>query len=304
MNPLKQDSHKSVDRITKFRELIMSQDIVRLLEAHNGLTGLIVETTRVRVDDQDLEFDAIWEGSLTDSMSKGKPDIAVVDISSRIQTIQEILDVTTKPMVVDADNGGLPEIFGFTVRTLERIGVSAVVIEDKVGEKRNSLFDTNVSQEQESIENFSKKISFGKASQRSKEFMIIARIESLILGHGLDDALERAKAYIAAGADAILIHSKQKTPDEILIFCKSYELITDTIPLVVVPTKYNSVTEEELIQAGVKVVIYANQLLRSAYPAMLSTAKTILQNKRSLETDTVCLPVSEILELIPFSEAD
>jgi phosphoenolpyruvate phosphomutase len=291
-----------VCRIKKLRDLLKANKIVRILEAHNGLTGLIVEETKIRKSGIDLEFDGIWESSLTDSISKGKPDISVVDMSSRIQRIHEILEVTTKPLIVDADNGGFIEHFGFTVRTMERIGVSAIIIEDKIGEKRNSLFGTDVIQEQDSIDHFASKITFGKSRQLTQDFMIIARIESLILNQGLEDALNRASAYINAGADGILIHSKEKKPDEILAFCKKYKKITKSIPLVVVPTTYNSITESELSRAGVKMVIYGNHLLRSAYPAMVETAKTILQNERSLEADKMCMSIPEILNLIPFSE--
>lgn len=291
-------------RIKKLKDLLKTKRIVRLLEAHDGLTGLIVEKTKIRKGNREVKFDGIWESSLTDSISKGKPDIAVVDVTSRILTIQEILDVTTKPIVVDADNGGLIEHFGFTVKTLERLGVSAVIIEDKVGVKRNSLFGTDVFQEQDTIEQFCKKIQFGKLRQTTEDFMIIARIESLILKQGMDDALSRANAYIQAGADGILIHSKEKTPDEVLMFCKAYKKITKTIPLVVIPTTYNAITETELVRAGVKMVIYANQLLRSAYPAMTQVAQMILQNERSLETDKFCMPISQILHLIPFAKAE
>lgn len=294
-------SYQVTYRIKKLRDLLKTKGIVRILEAHNGLTGLIVEKTKIRKNNKEIEFDGIWESSLTDSVSKGKPDISVVDMTSRIQTILEILDVTTKPMVVDGDNGGLIEHFGFTIKTLERIGVSAVVIEDKVGAKRNSLFGTDVFQEQDTIENFCKKIQFGKSRQTTKDFMIIARIESFILKKSIKDALRRAYAYIKVGADGILIHSKEKVPDEILTFCNAYKKITKTIPLVVVPTTYNVITETELKKAGVKMVIYANQLLRSAYPAMNQVAKMILQKERSLETDKLCMPVSKILHLIPFS---
>lgn len=291
-------------RIRKLRDLLKTKKIVRLLEAHNGLTGLIVEKTKISKGNREIEFDGIWESSLTDSISKGKPDISVVDMTSRIHTIHEILDVTTKPIVVDADNGGLIEHFGFTIRTLERLGVSAVIIEDKVGAKRNSLFGTDVLQEQDSIDHFCKKIQFGKTRQTTRDFMIIARIESLILKTGMEDALKRAKAYIQAGADGILIHSKEKKPDEILTFCKTYKKITKAVPLVVVPTTYNAITESELIRAGVKMVIYANHLLRSAYPAMMQVAEMILRSERSLETDKLCMRISEILHLIPFSEAE
>lgn len=290
-------------RIKKLKDLLKTKKIVRLLEAHNGLTGLIAEKTKVRKGNKEIEFDGIWESSLTDSISKGKPDISVVDVTSRILTIHEILDVTTKPIVVDIDNGGIIEHFGFTVRTLERLGVSAIVIEDKIGAKRNSLFGTDVEQEQDSIDHFCQKIRYGKARQTTKDFMIIARIESLILRNGMEDAIKRARSYIKAGADAILIHSKKKEPREILAFCREFRKITKTIPLVVIPTTYNKITEKELIRAGVKMVVYANHLLRSAYPSMIKTAELILRKGRSFETDKFCMPVSEILNLIPFSEA-
>lgn len=291
-----------VCRIKKLRDLLEEKKIVRILEAHNGLTGLIAEKTSVQKGNETIEFDGIWGSSLTDSVAKGKPDISVVDVTSRLFTINEILDVTTKPMIIDIDNGGLVEHFGFTVKTMERLGVSAVVIEDKVGEKRNSLFGTDVKQEQDTIEQFCRKIQFGKKRQTTKDFMIIARIESLILKQGMDDALKRAKAYIEAGADGILIHSKEKKPDEILFFAKEYKKFAKGIPLVVVPTRYNAITEEELIKAGIKIVIYANQLLRSAYPSMIKTAESILVNQRSLEADEFCMPVSQVLTLIPFAE--
>ncbi|MBI5123617.1 phosphoenolpyruvate mutase [Candidatus Roizmanbacteria bacterium] len=291
-------------RIKKLRDLIKTKKIVRILEAHNGLTGLIAEKTKIRKNNKDIEFDGIWGSSLTDAAAKGKPDISVVDVTSRLFTINEILDVTTKPIIIDIDNGGLVEHFGFTIKTMERLGVSAVVIEDKVGEKRNSLFGTDVYQEQDSVERFCKKIQFGKKRQTTDDLMIIARIENLILKQGIDDALKRAKAYIQAGADGILIHSKEKNPDEILAFAKAYKKITKIIPLVVVPTSYNAITEDELIKAGAKIVIYANHLLRSAYPSMIKTAELILENGRSLEADKLCMPVKEVLTLIPFSEPE
>jgi phosphoenolpyruvate mutase len=299
----KMDSLGSL-RIGHLRQLMESKDIVRILEAHNGLTALIVENARIRKDDQELEFDGVWEGSLTDAISKGMPDIAVIDMTSRLHTVQEIMAVTTKPIIIDADNGGLAEIFAFTVRRLERIGVSAVIVEDKIGKKRNSLHSDKIYQQQDSIENFSHKIRVGKASQISPDFMIIARIESLVCNMGMDDALARAQAYAQAGADAIMIHSKHKTADEIMIFCMRYHELGLKLPLVVVPTTYNSVTEAELINAGVKVVIYANHLLRSAYPVMKLVAEEILQNGRSLETDEQCMPMPELLELIPLNQAD
>ncbi|MBL6990384.1 MAG: phosphoenolpyruvate mutase [Bacteriovoracaceae bacterium] len=286
-------------RMKSLRRLINAKPLVRILEVHNGLTGLIAENTHLEINDELREFDGMWESSLTDSTSKGKPDTSAVDISSRVSTIDQILEVTTKPMVVDADNGGLTEHFTFTVRTLERLGVSAVIIEDKIGAKRNSLFGTDAKQKQDTISDFSHKISKGKQAQVTEDFMIIARIESLILKTGLEDALTRARSYIEAGADGIMIHSKEKTPQEILAFCNEYKKFDTKVPLVVVPSTYSTITEDELIDAGVKIVIYANHLLRSAFPAMQKTAQSILTHKRCFEASEACMPIKEIITLIP-----
>jgi phosphoenolpyruvate phosphomutase / 2-hydroxyethylphosphonate cytidylyltransferase len=286
-------------RQKSLRRLLDIKPMVRIMEVHNGLTGLIVEETRIDTEDGYREFDGMWESSLTDSSSKGKPDNSSVDVTSRVGTIQEILEVTTKPIIVDADNGGMPEHFAFTIKTLERLGVSAVIIEDKVGAKRNSLFGTDVNQQQDSIEEFSEKIRIGKNAQVANDMMIIARIESLILKQGMEDALERARAFVAAGADGIMIHSNAKTPDEILSFAHAFRKFSHSIPLVAVPTTYDSITDEELAQAGFNIVIYANHLLRSAYPAMVNTAKIILRSGRSQEAGEFCLPIKDILNLIP-----
>ena len=277
------------------KRLIESKPIVRVLEAHNGLTGLIVEKTKVGND----EFDAMWLSSLTHSASKGKPDNQYVDITTVSQTLSEIFDVTTKPMIVDLDNGGMIEHFKFTIRTLERMGVSSVIIEDKIGSKRNSLFDDTSNQIQDKPSEFASKISEGKKSLVTKDFMIIARIESFILGKGVVDAIDRAHLYIDSGADGIMIHSKSEDVSEILSFCEHYKKFKKKVPLVVVPTTYNKVVEKQLIDIGVDVVIYANHLLRSSYPAMIDTAKSILENKRSYEASKNCLPIKEVLELIP-----
>ena len=283
----------------KLRKMLSTKPMVRVLEAHNGLTGLIVEKTKVNSGDKIKSFDGIWISSLCDSTAKGKPDIELVDLTSRLNTVNEILEVTTKPIILDGDTGGKIEHFIYTVRSLERLGVSAIIIEDKVGLKKNSLFGTDVEQSQDSIEHFQAKIRAGKRVQVTDDFMIIARIESLILKTGLDDALERAEAYIEAGADGIMIHSKEKEPDEILAFCKEYNKFEDRVPLVVVPSSYNAITEKELINAGVNIVIYANHLIRSAYPAMAKTAESILLNERSLEAEEYTMPIKEILTLIP-----
>ena len=287
-------------RMETLRRLINVKPIVRILEAHNGLTGLIVEKTSIDKNGKKIEFDGIWESSLTDSTSKGKPDTELVDFTSRFQSIEEILEVTTKPIIVDGDTGGKIEHFKFRVKTLERLGVSAIIIEDKVGSKRNSLFGTDVEQHQDSIENFSNKISEGKKSLVTEDFMIIARIESLILKQGMKDAINRAKAYIAAGADGIMIHSKEKDGSEIIEFCKKFKKFEVKVPLVVVPSTFAHMDEAELKSYGINVVIYANHLIRSAYPAMVSAAKTILENSRAQDaSDKYCMPIKEILTLIP-----
>ena len=286
-------------RLRALRRLIDAKPIVRMLDVHNGLTGLIIENLAIDTERGRREFDGMWASSLTDSTAKGKPDIEAVDVSSRMTTLNDILEVTTKPIIYDGDTGGRPEHFAFTVRTLERLGVSAVIIEDKTGLKKNSLFGTEVEQTQDTIEGFQHKIRTGKQAQATNDFMIIARLESMILGKGVDDALDRAAAYLEAGADGVMVHSRHKDPAEVLEFCRRYADFLDRKPLVAVPSSYNAITEEQLADAGVNVVIYANQLLRSAYPAMVSTARSILQHRRSLEADEQMMPITEILELIP-----
>jgi phosphoenolpyruvate phosphomutase len=286
-------------RLKRLRRLINAKKLVRIAEAHNGLTGLLVEHTKVEIDGQVREFDGMWASSLTDSTAKGKPDIEAVDITARVGNINDLAEVTTKPIIFDGDTGGKIEHFVFTVRTLERLGVSAIIIEDKVGLKKNSLFGTDVHQQQDTIEGFCEKIQAGKKAQVTDDFMVIARIESLILKAGMNDAVKRAKAYIESGVDAIMIHSKEKTPDEILEFCKHYSNFERRVPLVAVPSSYDTIYEDELSVAGVNVVIYANQLLRSAYPAMLDTAKKILTHQRAFEARDNMMSIKEILTLIP-----
>jgi len=286
-------------RRARLRRLIHAKPIVRILEAHNALSALIAENTEMERNGQMVSFDGVWSSSLTDSTAKGKPDIEAIDMTSRLSAVSDIFEVTTKPMIFDADTGGKTEHFEFTVRSLERAGVSAVVIEDKTGLKKNSLFGNDVVQTQDSIENFSDKISRGKAAQISDDFMIIARIESLILEAGMEDALTRAQAYIKAGADGIMIHSRHKDPAEIIEFMQKFRAMDENTPVVVVPTSFNAVTVEEFIDMGVNVVVTANHMLRAAYPAMLSVAKSVLKNGRSLEAEPDCMSIKEILEFIP-----
>lgn len=285
-------------RRKRLRQLIEMCPVVKTIEAHSGLTGLIAEKTVVENNGKLDQFDAMWVSSLCDSTAKGKPDIELVDMSSRLRTIDDIMEVTTKPIILDGDTGGLTEHFVYNVRTLERMGVSAVIIEDKTGLKKNSLFGTEVQQTQASIEEFSAKIAAGKQAQLTDDFMIIARIESLILERGMDDALNRAFAFVKAGADGIMIHSRKKEPDEILEFCDKFREQDKKTPIVVVPSSFNTITEEELTQHGVNIVIYANQLTRSAFPAMQQTAKDILKYHRAKEVDDRLMPIKQIITLI------
>lgn len=283
----------------RLKKLIDMKGCVTAIEAHSGITGLIAENTTVLQDGKTYQFDAMWVSSLCDSTAKGKPDIELVDMTSRFRTIDDIMEVTTKPIIFDGDTGGLTEHFVYTVKSLERMGVSMVIIEDKTGLKKNSLFGTEVEQTQDSIENFCEKIRAGKRAQKTKDFMICARIESLILERGMDDALERAFAFSKAGADAIMIHSRKKEPDEIFEFVEKFRIENTSTPIVVVPTSFNTVTEQEFKERGVNVVIYANQLTRSGFPAMQNVAKTILTNHRAKEADDMCMSIKEIINLIP-----
>lgn len=286
-------------RMERFRRLLEAKPLLKLLEAHNGLTAHIIENCVIETEDGLLEFDGLWLSSLTDSTAKGKPDIEYVDKTSRLTTINDILETTTKPLIFDGDSGGLPEHFAFSVKTLERLGVSAVVIEDKVGPKRNSLLDVKPGEvTQDDVEHFGFKISQGKKAQVTSDFMIIARVESLVLNKGIKDALYRADRYLEAGADGILIHSRNKDGEEIIDFCRRFRASGFTVPLVVVPTTYGQVTDRELLSAGASVIIYANHLLRSAYPAMVKTAHSILRHGRSLECEEELMPVSQLLSLI------
>jgi len=286
-------------RRASLSRMLKVKSCVRFLDIHNALTGLIIEHTKVVDDKGSREFDGMWASSLTDSTSKGKPDIEAVDVTARITTLNEVLEVTTKPIIYDGDTGGKLEHFVFTVRTLERLGVSAIIIEDKTGLKKNSVLGNDVDQTQDSIEAFSQKISAGKRAQTTQEFMVIARIESLILDRPVSEAIERAEAYINAGAYGIMIHSRKKEPDEIFEFCEHYNKLTTRRPLILVPSSYNAVTEEQLAAAGANVIIYANHLLRAAYPAMSATATSILTHQRSAEADSELLSIKEILNLIP-----
>ena len=283
----------------RLRRLLAIKGLVTVMEAHDGLTGLIVENTVVHENGGARQFDAMWLSSLCDSTAKGKPDIELVDMTSRFRTIDDIMEVTTKPIIFDGDTGGLTEHFVYTVRSLERMGVSMVIIEDKTGLKKNSLFGTEVEQTQASVEEFCEKIRAGKKAQRTQEFMICARIESLILEKGMADALKRAKAFVAAGADAIMIHSRKKDPEEICTFLSEFRKEDPATPVVLVPTSFNSVKEEEWKERGANIIIYANQLMRAAVPAVRSAAESILMNHRAQECDAQLMPFKEIIRMIP-----
>lgn len=287
-------------RLSNLRRLLDAKPLIRFLDIHNALSGLVIEN--IKVSDENgvpVEFDGMWASSLTDSTAKGKPDIEAVDVSSRVNTLNEVLEVTTKPIIYDGDTGGKPEHFAFTVRTLERLGVSAVIIEDKAGLKKNSLFGNEVEQTLADKDEFAHKIAVAKAGQVSENFMVIARLESLILGFGVEHALDRAKAYLSAGADGIMIHSRESDPSSVFEFCRKYNNLDNRKCLIAVPSSYSQVKESELINHGVNIVIYANHLLRSCYPAMVKTAQQILQNQRALECDSHLMSITEVLNLIP-----
>jgi len=286
------------NRVSRLKRLIYSKNIVRVLESHNSLTGLIIDKINIKKKNQIIEFDGMWSSSLTDSATKGLPDNSSLSFSARISSLQDMLDVTRKPVVFDADNGGQIEHLPFLVRSLERSGVSAIIMEDKIGLKKNSLFKNQSGAKQDSPKDFAKKITKICSTRQSSDFMAIARIESFILGKNLKDAIKRAIIYSKAGADAILIHSKEKTPAQIFSFAKEFKKSKYFIPLVSVPSTYSKVYEKDLIKYGFKLVIYANQLLRAAYPAMQNTAKAILKNSRAFEADKKIIPIKEIISLI------
>ncbi len=286
------------NRVSRLNRLINSKDIVRVLESHNSLTGLIIENLKVEKNKKVEEFDCMWSSSLTDSATKGKPDNQSVDYSSRISSLNDMLDVTSKPLIFDADNGGQFEHLGFLIKSLERLGVSAIIMEDKIGLKKNSLFKNQFGVKQDQPESFAKKIKKVCENRKSKDFLVIARIESFILGKGLKDALKRAEIYSKAGADAILIHSKEKSPKEIFSFSRIFKKSKHYVPLVAVPSTYSKVYEKELIKNGFKIVIYANHLLRAAFPAMENAAKEILKNKRSYEIENKIISIKKIINLI------
>lgn len=281
------------------KRLLQAKPIIRFIEAHSPISALIAENSKVEVDGKIKQYDGFWSSSLTDSTEMGKPDIEALDISSRLGNINNIFEVTTKPLIMDLDTGGKPEHFEINVRTIERLGISAVIIEDKTGLKKNSLFGTDVAQTQEDVGLFCDKIRAGRSSRISSDFMVIARIESLILDKGMDDAVMRAQAYVEAGVDGIMIHSRRKQPDEVYEFARIFRNGFPHIPLVCVPTSYNQVTEDELAARGFNIVIYANHLMRAAYPAMKSVALEILRNGRSAEVDNQLISINEVLELIP-----
>lgn len=286
-------------RLSLLRRLINAKTPLRILETHSAISALIAQNTFIDINGKKIEFDGFWSSSLTDSASRGKPDIEAVELGSRLNTINEIFEVTTKPLIYDADTGGKCEHFAFSVRSLERIGVSACIIEDKTGLKKNSLLGNDVTQIQDNIQDFCDKISIGKAAQITKDFMIIARIESLILDKGEQDALNRAFAYVEAGADGIMIHSRKKSPNEVLSFIKSFRLKNTKTPIVVVPTSFNEITAQELSDAGANIIIYANHMLRSSFISMSEVAKGILKHDRSKEVESKCMSIKDILSLIP-----
>tara|TARA_B100000795_G_scaffold127009_1_gene94702 strand:- start:2319 stop:3620 length:1302 start_codon:yes stop_codon:yes gene_type:complete len=286
------------NRVSRLKRLFKSKNIVKILESHNSLTGLIIENLKIIKKNNNIEYDGMWSSSLTDSATKGMPDNSSVDFSTRLSSLNNMMEVTSKLLVFDADNGGQLEHLPFLIRSLERCGASAIIMEDKVGLKKNSLFKNQTNTKQDKPELFAKKIKQVCNVRKNQDFMVIARIESFIVGKGLKDALKRAEAYSKAGADAILIHSKEKTSAEIFSFAREFKKSKNFIPLVSVPSTYSKVYEKDLIKNGFKLVIYANQMLRAAYPAMQYTARKILENGRAFEIEKKIIPIKEIINLI------
>ncbi|ARD38916.1 phosphoenolpyruvate mutase [Edwardsiella ictaluri] len=287
-------------RRTALKTILQEKKGLRIMEAHSPLSALLVEKAEYKNDSSDkIEFDGFWSSSLTDSTLRCKPDIELIDISSRFSRISDIFDVTTKPMIFDGDTGGKVEHLPYHIAQAENLGISAFIIEDKTGLKKNSLFGNEVSQTQASIEEFSEKIAIAKQAQITPEFMLIARIESLILEAGMDDAINRALTYVDSGADSIMIHSRKKDAGEILKFAKIFRTHYRDVPLVCVPTSFNEVHFDHLIDGGFNIVIYANHLLRASYPAMQYVADQILKYGRTLEIENKCLPINKVLDLIP-----
>jgi len=286
-------------RRARLRRLLQLKPWVRVIEASVGLSGLVAEHLAVTVGLEVREFDAMWISSLCDSAVKGKPDIELVDLTSRLTSVSEIMEVTTKPIILDGDTGGVAEHFAYHVKTLERLGVSAVIIEDKTGLKRNSLMGSGTQHAMADVDEFAAKINAGKHAQQGHDFMIIARIESLIAGLPVSDALSRARIYLDAGADGIMIHSNKRSGDDIHQFLGAFRAEYPDVPVVLAPTTYNHHTEQELHDWGANIIIYANQLLRAAYPAIVGAATGILRAGRSLEIDESMLPIEETLSLIP-----
>ena len=286
-------------RLKNLKRCMSTKKLSRFIETHSPISALIAEKAKQEINGKVNYFDGFWSSSLTDSSLMGKPDIEVLDISQRLDNINNIFEVTTKPLIMDIDTGGKIEHLKINVRTMERLGISAMIMEDKTGLKKNSLHEDTSNQQQEDIEIFSEKIKSVKLYQSNSDFMVIARIESFILKKGIEDALKRAKSYVGAGADAIMIHSKSKTPDEIFSFSKKFRLEFPDIPLVCVPSRYSGVKESELIENGFNVVIYANQLFRAAYPAMVKTANSILINERAEEIEKELTSIKDMMDLIP-----
>ena len=280
------------NRVSSLKALLKKKNCIRVLEAHSGLSGLVVEQSG---------FDAIWESSLTDSGSKGLPDIELVTMDSRFHSIQQILDITTKPMIVDCDTGGQLEHFSYWVQKLENVGISAIIIEDKAFPKKNSL-DSSAKHILEDVDIFAKKIKYGVAAKRNKDFMIIARLESLIAKHSMQHALLRAEAFIDAGADGIMIHSKSKVgTDEIIDFAKRFRKMSE-LPLVCVPTTYNDIFDKELEKIGFNIVIHANHLLRASLKAMKGAASQIEKEGRSININKRIASVKDIFQITGYNK--
>ena len=207
-----------------------------------------------------------------------------------MQTLTEILESTTKPIIYDEDKIITSSYLNYTIQNLESNGISAIVIRDQIARKNDEVYDEK---------DFCNMIKEGKKAQITQDFMIIARIEEMLYGKNVDDAVKKAISCVMSGADAILIESNDSKGNNIKEFCEKFRKEYPNTPIAVIPSNFKELTEKEMAEWGVNIIIYENQMLRASYPAMKKCAETILKNQRSLEANNLCMPIKEILTLIP-----
>jgi phosphoenolpyruvate phosphomutase len=268
----------------RLRGQLLRPAVIRVAGAHDALSALVAE---------DAGFDAVWASSLAISAARGLPDMSLLTMTDYLQAASYINDASAVPVIADCDTGfGNITNVAFMVRQYEAAGIAAVCIEDKVFPKRNSFVKTE--QVLEDATTFARKIEVAKQTQRSDDFVVIARTEAAIAGAGIAEALRRAHLYVDAGADAILMHSKSSEPDEVLDFLCQWE---GRAPVVVVPTTYYAWHVDDAAKAGVSMVIYANQALRAAVRSMRHVLSQVLLAGSSVCVEKQIAPMSDIFRL-------